>query len=623
MCGLCGFYNITGEETNKISRKNLIGMRDIMVHRGPDDAGMYLSDKFDMGLAHRRLSIIDLTETGHQPMSDETKNYWIVYNGEVYNYKEIREELESIGYIFTSTSDTEVILNSFIEWGPDCLNKFNGMWAFAIWNEDKKELFVSRDRFGVKPFYYWCEKGLFIFASEIKAILKSGIVEATPDNRAIVTFIENKLVDGIENTFFDGIKRLMPAHYMIISKNGVKVKRYWNFKKKDYINKKEGEIIKEFRELFEDSVRLRLRSDVPVGTCLSGGLDSSSIFSIASIMSKNQLKTFSYFSDESSDYDERKFFNTIAEKYNADKHIVKPKGEELFKKLYEIIWHLDEPPFHPGVFPQWHVMELANPHLKVLLNGQGGDELLAGYHNYYAYYLLTLLKKSIKELSITKLLNVFRENSKIKKISGKNFLKEALNFHIKKIIDKKFKKSIIDTTFHLNNKPYEVVDKRRFNGELNNKLYKDFIICALPSYLKYEDKIGMAFSIESRLPFMDYRLFELLFSLPEFYKIHDGWTKYILRKSMGDVLPYEIAWRKDKKGFPTPAKEWFRSSELKEELEGILFDERLSKRKIFNMDILREKFNKHYSGEVDSTADIWKAINLELWFRIFIDNTNN
>lgn len=623
MCGICGFYDLLGK--NRISQDQLLSMRDMMIHRGPDDAGIYLSSDKRVGLAHRRLSIIDLSKAGHQPMCDDTKRFWISYNGEVYNYRELRFELEAKGYKFTSKTDTEVVLKSYVEWGAKCIEKFNGMWAFAIWDNNKKQLFVARDRFGIKPLYYWYEDSLFLFASEIKAILKSSVVDKILNNTSIIIYLESGLVDGIEDTFFKGIKRLMPAHYMMISENNMQVKEYWSLNEERNEKKRnELEDIKRFRELFKDSVKLRLRSDVPIGTCLSGGLDSSSIVATIAEMSDQNIKTFSSYFD-GKEYNESLFFNLVADRYDTDKHIVRPKGDEFIKNLSKIIWFLEEPPRALGVYPQWHVVELAHPHVKVLLDGQGGDEILAGYTPYYEYYLLGRLKDVLKKHSIKGLLNLFREDKLIRNISGENSLKKTLILylahlpflsHFKQTVLRKT--SIIDRDFYSNNVPRKPIHKKLFTNELNNKLYWDVMRDSLPALLKYEDKIGMAFSIETRVPFLDYRLVEFIFSLPEQAKINRGWTKYILRKSIDSILPDEITWRKDKKGFPTPIKEWVRK-DLKEDVEKILFDGRLANRKILNMKMLNQQFDRHCNGEIDLSWEIWRWVCLELWFRIFID----
>ena len=389
MCGIVGFISRTGRY--RIDTPTMVRMRDSMIHRGPDDAGLQIFDESCVALGHRRLSILDLSAAGHQPMSYHER-YWITYNGEVYNYQEIRKELESKGYTFRSETDTEVILAAYVEWGAGCLSRFNGMWAFAIWDAQEKILFCSRDRFGIKPFYYYDDGERFIFASEIRAILASGDVAIEHDRGAIAEYLKTGIVDGIEQTFFHDIKRLKPGRYLKINRTSTQQHVYWQLSSiipKDTFTEQD---IEQFRDLFHDSVRLRMISDVPLGTCLSGGLDSSSIFSVATRLSGRPLNTFSAFFDEGSEYDEREFFECVADKYNAHQHIVNPKGDSLFDLLPKIFWHLEEPSKALGVFPQWHVMELANKEVTVLLDGQGGDEVLGGYDTYFPFRLQELVR---------------------------------------------------------------------------------------------------------------------------------------------------------------------------------------------------------------------------------------
>lgn len=658
MCGIVGFFSRSGQPA--IDADRLKYMRDTMTHRGPDDAGLKMFDEGRAGFAHRRLSIIDLSSAAHEPMQYLGGRYWLTYNGEVYNFLELRSQLEGKGYSFCSASDAEVILAAYAEWGPECVNHFNGMWAFAIWDNEEKELFCSRDRFGIKPFYFYDDGDMFIFASETRAILASGHIDVKPCEKSMATYLKTGVVDGLDETFFDGIFRLKPAHWLVLSEKETKLKQYWQINVSPRDSKISQQDFGEIREIFEDTVRLRLISDVPLGVCLSGGLDSSSIFAVASRVSGRQLKTFSSFFTEDETYDERPFFNIIANKYRADKYTVQPDGSNLMQILPKIIWHLEEPPFAPGVFPQWHVMEMASPLVHVLLDGQGGDELLAGYMHYYRYLLLDMFgssnlagywrerKEALKcGISIPRtgaiieyiipgeignIWNKIRSmpgpiprkirhewsrvrsvlNTCLRRSRGNgNISEQELSVYNKWDIANGERLSRVMPEIPQINWPY-FGDSRSW---LNERLYQDITYAMLPALLKYEDKIGMAFSIEARVPFLDYRLVEKVFSLPPFAKIFNGWTKYVFRRAMNGILPREIQWRRDKKGFPTPFKEWFKSS-LFPHVESYILEAKLVSDGYLDKKKIEHFLQGHCNGVYDLSRHIWLWLSLSFWYEI-------
>lgn len=628
MCGITGIYYIDHRQADP----NLLErMMDPIKHRGPDDRGCYLEGS--LGLGHLRLSIIDLSPAGHQPMSNEDGSAWITYNGEVYNYVELMSELQSAGHLFKSKTDTEVIIHAYEEWGEECLNRFNGMFAFAIWEKKINRLFCARDRFGIKPFYYYFDGKVFLFASEIKALLKSGVVQSKPNNPIIFDYLAYAYLDHTEDTFFEGVKQLMPAHSLILENGRLHIKKWWDlvrgsespFRIRSSASK-DKEYATKFYEILLDSIRLHLRSDVPIGTCLSGGLDSSSIVCIANklMFSNNNVniserqKTFSScFNDHK--YDERKYVHSVLNQTKAEPNFVFLKGEDLFDILSKVIWHQDEPFGSTSIVAQWYVMEEASKKVKVLLDGQGADELLAGYHGYFGGLYSDLLKKFqlfklLKEIIYYKIIHnhfqpyvfsniarAFLPPSLISLIRGK--ISHTIEW-MDESFQKKYKRS------------FGYSDK--FETNLDNQLYSILTKYGLPALLHYEDRNSMAFSIEARVPFLDYRLVEFMFSLSSDQKIRNGTTKIVLRNAMKGILPENVRMRQDKMGFGTPEDVWF-GTILKEKILEIFYSRSFKERGYFNIDGIKKEFEQHYTGKKNISNTIWRWINLELWFRTFFD----
>ena len=409
MCGITGIIYFKPKDCKKFV-KTLKNMTDILNHRGPDDSGFFIansssrkfsnslnrvSGNFDVAFGHRRLSILDLSKKGKQPMSNRNKNLWIIFNGEIYNYLELREELKLKGYKFKTGTDTEVILAAYQEWGTNCFNRFNGMWAIALYDVKNKKVIFSRDRFGVKPFYYFMDKEKIIFGSEIKSILAYPNLNVKPNYKVIYDYLKTGLLDHTNETFFDGIKKLSGSSYAIVDFKSMKISKYWQLKTRGIL----GEPIKSFRDLFTDSINLRLRSDVPVGTCLSGGIDSSSVVCVFNNLlykfkDKNSRrglqKTFSACFNNK-DIDERKYIEECLSKTNAEKNYVFPDSKGLWKDLNDLIYVQEEPFGSTSIYSQYNVMRLANKKVKVLLDGQGSDELLAGYIPYIKSYIISLI----------------------------------------------------------------------------------------------------------------------------------------------------------------------------------------------------------------------------------------
>lgn len=553
MCGISGIINKNGNPVDKESIKKI---NDLVTHRGPDAEGYYFGSSFAFG--HRRLSIIDLSICGNQPMSYKDR-YWIIYNGEVYNYLEIKNELLGLGYSFLSSSDTEVILAAYDKWGWECLKRFNGMWAFAIYDTLKDVIFFSRDRFGIKPLYYADQEDQFIFGSEIKQIL--ALQKTVRANRNVVV---ESLLTSIDNhseyTYFADVFNFPASHYgeYDLKRHTLKISQYYELKINENLNDLPLNIAaQKFKDLFTDSIRLRMRSDVQVGTCLSGGLDSSAISSIASsIYHEKEDKKFIGIHAKSTDTesDESHFAKIVADFLNIDFKIVQPDTEDFLNNMEELVYTQEEPFGSPSMFMGWHVFQKAKTlGCKVMLNGQGGDEVLLGYERYYAAFL-----KSLPYLQRLKEASTITQHSKIslKTLFLHSFYFTNSSLRIRQLKRRSFLLPNIKNSFNF--KTIKASSNSFRNIEKLQLL--EITSVQLPHLLRYEDRNSMRNSIETRLPFLDYRLVEFCISIPLRYKIQNGWTKYLLRLIVENILPTSIVWRKDKKGFEAPEKTWIGSS---------------------------------------------------------------
>ena len=615
MCSIAGYLKLNKKLDKDKFSPDLTEMLDLMKYRGPDDKGIYQDNWISLG--NLRLSILDLGPAGHHPMKGSDGSLIITHNGEIYNYIEIRKELQEKGYTFKTNTDTEVILAAYQEWGEDCVKKFNGMWAFIIWDKKKKKLFVSRDRFGIKPLFYYQDKDIFIFASEIKS-LSPFLKKKEINYPFLYNFIDRQMSYGSNQTLFKDIQFLRPAHNLIIDlKNKAKIKEgcYWQFlpdrfqKKYDYTKP-----IDTFRELLIDSVRLRLRSDVPVGVCLSGGIDSSVITCIISKILKQKVKTFSSIYKQPG-YGEKEFIDEVNKECQTEPTFIYPSADNFFEILKSLIRHHDKPVRMPGTYSQWHVFRCAADKVIVTLDGQGGDELLAGYPYYYPYYLANL----IKNLSIIKYLKTKKEiKERLKRDYNKDILKLLFPWLVK--FKRFFKKSsrwqdqILTKDFILKYKSSPIAKEPKvFSSYLNQELYRTFVTTNLPMLLDNEDRISMAFSLESRIPFLDYRLVEFCFGLGYDKKINGYTTKYILREAFEDILPKKVYQRKDKKGFPTPLEHWFRH-ELKDDLKKIFISKEFAKDNILDAQKIQRIFSEHLTGR-DNSRILWRALVIYFWLK--------
>jgi asparagine synthase (glutamine-hydrolysing) len=571
MCGIAGILHFNHQ---CVELDDLKKMTDTLSHRGPDGEGHWINEKANIGFGHRRLAILDLSKAGHQPMHYANNRYTITFNGEIYNYIELRETLQQKGYQFKSNTDTEVILALYDLKKENCLKDLDGMFAFAIWDEEKQELFCARDRFGEKPFFFSYIGNKLIFASEMKALFEIGVPKTKQIDRyyQYLMYGINEDPNDRSSTFYESVKQLKPSHYFIISKSeNPSQKKYWDIDLSHQIDIPFAEAKIKFRELFEDSIKKRLRSDVPVGSSLSGGLDSSAIvLLIDKIRYKNQVqKTFSA-RFENFDKDEGKYMNYVIEKSNVEAHFVFPSSKSILSNFKKIIYHQEEPIGSLSISAQFEVMKLARENnVIVLQDGQGADEILAGYLGYYDAYFLDLYNNNRKKYNEElKAFNNLRaiEHSKPSldfKWHSKHYKsKKAVGEVLKNIKNPKSSYFLginpdIVRQFKLNKNPLDRAPN------LKQRLYDSLFKRGLSELLRYSDRNSMAHSVEVRLPFLSHKLVEFLFSLPSEYLLKSGWTKYILRKSLEDTLPPEIAWRKDKIGYATPQKEWESDSAFK------------------------------------------------------------
>lgn len=607
-------------------------MRDVITHRGPDEAGIFVDA--NIGLGHRRLSIVDVA-SGHQPMTNEDGSLQIIYNGEVYNHADYRDDLEARGHVYRTHCDTETILHLYEEHGDACVNFLRGMFAFAIWDGKKKELFIARDRLGVKPLYYFhADDGSLYFGSEIKTIFQASDLKPEINFHALPDYLANHATSG-EETLYKGVKRLLPGHTLLWRDGAVEIKKYWDvsFAKTADQTRSDKDFIAEWYELFRTSVRLRLMADVPLGMFLSGGIDSSAIAAVMSGMVDEPIKTFSVAFAER-EANELAYARIVAEAYKTNHHEVVVSPEEFFNALPKLVWHEDEPLAHPSSVALYFVSLLASQHVKVVLTGEGSDELLAGYGRYRKTILNLSLGKHYWNLTPDLLRGAVSSGikglptSRMRQKLLRSFLGVAPD--IESIYFDNF--AVFPLAMQadlLSNEAIEQIGRidpyagvRTALAEtdaqslLDRLLYTD-IKTYLHELLMKQDQMSMATSVESRVPFLDHKLVEFTCSLPERLKLRGGTTKYILRESMKGVLPEAILSR-SKMGFPVPIAAWFRGA-YRSVIDEYVLSERAMSRGLFNGDFVRELVNRHQSGAENHDERLWALVNFEIWQRQFFD----
>ena len=619
MCGICGF--------NWSDRSLVDDMADIMTHRGPDQQGSFVDDGISLG--HSRLSIIDLSDRGNQPMGNEDGSIQIVYNGEIYNFKELRDILEKHGHNFVSSTDTEVIVHAYEEWGVECVKRFRGMFAFAIWDSNKKQLFLARDRIGIKPLYYYFDSGEFMFASEIKAILLNPAVKREVNPKSLYYFMGYEYVPT-PFTLFNGIKKLPPAHTLLFQNNKIKLTRYWDL----YFSTAEGNesyLSDEIYNLLQESVLLRLISDVPLGAFLSGGIDSSAIVGLMSQMRDEPVKTFTIgYEDES--YSELEYARQVADLFGTDHKeiIVDPNSVEYFDKT---VWYLDEPMTDPSLIPEYIFCREAKKYVTVCLSGAGGDEAFLGYDRFVASkmdHFYRIIPEILRKNFISKIVDMLPPQPQKKGainvvkrfIDGSNLPLEGQHMRWQYFSSKNDEKLLYKGTLrHMseNIDPFEHINKYYLTCNLNDQVareqYMEINSFLVDNVLVKADRMGMANALEVRVPYLDHNFLELCATIPGSMKLKGLTTKYIFKKSMLRLLPKDIVYRK-KHGFSFPIKNWLRN-ELKEYMRDMLNNSEII-RENFDLYYLNKLVEQHLRGTQNHSHRLWALMNLELWHRIFI-----
>lgn len=602
MCGIAGIIDkLTQKNTEQktVLQQRVKKMTDALAHRGPDGEGCWINNSGNVCIGHRRLAVIDLSANAAQPMHFDpampfetaSPRYTITYNGEIYNYVEIKEELYKNGYRFKSHSDTEVILAAYDFWKESCLQQFDGMFAFAIWDAEEQVLFAARDRFGEKPFYLYCDNMQFVFSSEMKAMWAIGI-EKKVDEKMLLNYLALGYLQNAndkEQTFFENIYSLPPGHFLHFKTNvfDYSVHPWWEIDKQKTISITAEKAIDRFTELFTTSVKRRLRSDVPVGTSLSGGLDSSAVAATINGIWKKSKKLIAFSAVfPGFERDESAYIKSVTEDLKLENFIVAPNAGDLVSVFEKLCYYQEEPFQSASIYAQYKVFELAKQHnVKVLLDGQGADETLAGYNRYIHWYLQQLVsRKRFKALVKEK--KTFRENKIPFEWNVKNYLATYLPAHAAIHLEKNEYQKIAKHPF-IRRDFIRSMQGRELEGifkpvvtKLNDILHFHTTLLGLEELLRFADRNSMANSREVRLPFLNHELVEFIFSLPADFKIHDGATKWILRKAMEKQLPDSIVWRKDKVGFEPPQKLWMEDVQVQEYIQE-------SKRKLVNNRILK------------------------------------
>ncbi len=625
---MCGFVGIINKDS-PVDDHQLKKMAAAIHHRGPDDEGSY-QDR-NLGFYHKRLSIID-PKLGKQPM--ETERYCIVFNGEIYNYIELRSDLKAKGHKFRTNSDTEVIIRLYEEYGTDSINLLNGMFAFLLFDKPRQQIIAARDHFGIKPLYYYQQDDHFIFASEIKAILQHPDIQPEVNRSSLSDYLTFQFVLG-EETLFRDIKKFIPGSYMVINLNSFThhTVSYWtpNFSIDRFHT--EEYFVHHLRELIKESIGIQLRSDVNLGMYLSGGIDSSLVTGIASHLLNRSLPVFSGAFREGPEFSELEYIRDVVMKNKATSNVVYPTGEDFVQLMPKLIYHMDEPVAGPGLFPQYMVSQLASKQVKVVLGGQGGDEIFGGYARYVVAYLEQALKGAINGNTdegehivslkniIPNLRSIEKYQPMLKKFWGQGVF-ESMDRRYFHLIDRMNGSTSFYTSEFLSEYSREEIFKRfqtLFNNPNTlsyfNKMTHFDMFGSLPALLHVEDRMSMAVSIESRVPLLDRRIVDLVAQMPPAMKFKGGKMKHTLLKSVGDYLPESILQRKDKMGFPVPLHLWAKK-EAREFIADTLLSHKSRQRRIFKTDQVEQII----SNEQPFGRQLWGMLSLELWFQTFIDN---
>jgi asparagine synthase (glutamine-hydrolysing) len=597
MCGIAGFWGPPDPEL-------LQAMNACIRHRGPDDDGFLAHPCASLGM--RRLAIIDI-EGGQQPIGNEDGRIQCVYNGEVYNYRELREELEAAGHKFKTKSDTEVIVHGYEEWGPECFARFNGMWAVALLDDRNggPKLLLARDHFGIKPLYHARVGDRLLWGSEVKSLLQERRFKTAPSGQRIHDYLSAGFHDHVPDTFFEGIRALPAATYAIVDGSSISEHAYW----RPELSETGSSDPEEFRALFEKAVERRLVAEVPVGTCLSGGLDSSTIVCFMSnllhkhvpdaVSMGDHLKTFSAVFD-GDPIDEHRYIDIVLAATGAESHLIHPKAAEFLEEIDEVVWHQEEPMVSTGPYAQWCVMRKAHEEVTVLLDGQGGDELLAGYVPYQFVYLRQLLRERDYRRFAEE---GWAARDVLWPLLRRRLADRGKRFPAAQLVRQDFRASV------------EPARDPRVQDDLKRRLLQDLTTFSLPSLLRYEDRNSMAFSIESRVPYLDQELVKWILKLPPKAIIDRGWSRAILREGLDGTLPDRIRLRRWKVGFTTPEFRWLRAERAW--IQGLLRSPLYCSRPYWDGLGVAEAFDAVCEDRLEEHPFIWRTVNLEVWLRTF------
>jgi len=622
MCGICGQFNFSGKP---VSQSTVEAMMVTIRHRGPDSAGHFV--RGPVGLGHLRLSIIDLSEAGSQPMSASNGAFWIVFNGEIYNYAELKRELEQRGESFRSTSDTEVLLRLYERMGPACLEKLEGMFAFAIWDDSAQELFLARDRIGIKPLYYYLDDQRIVFGSEIKAILACPEVPRAVNPAGLVNYITfgHSIAP---DTIYKGIKKLLPGHYLQCTTQSARISKYWDIQESAASPVSEADAIQQIRLHLQTAVTSHMVSDVSVGAFLSGGIDSSAVVAFMSRASSQPVKTFAMGFDIGGYYNELEDARLIARRFATDHHEKIITNVDVESLIQRLVYHYDEPFFDAANLPTLIMSEFARQHVKVVLSGEGGDEIFGGYRRYYAQLASRYLHFLAPCAHLLGGDNVVPRTPRFRRlrkaVEVMSIGDEALRYgNWLATFTEDAKAELLEPSVRSMTDHFDAYDSYRlyYNrfprfDTVNRMLYTDLKAWLPDTYLEKIDKATMAVSLEGRVPFLDHRLVEYAFRLPGRWKVRGKTTKYLLKKALEGVLPASTL-HKPKHGFAVPVDEWFRGR-LKNFASDVLLDHSAQRSGYFNLSAVEKLLREHTSGKRNFGIHIWALMNFELWHRRFM-----
>jgi asparagine synthase (glutamine-hydrolysing) len=616
---MCGFAAVVSLDGAPIDADRVARMANVLAHRGPDDSGVLIDGT--VGLGFRRLSILDLSPSGHQPMSTEDGQVAVVFNGEIYNFVELREELEGLGHRFRSSGDTEVLLRAYLEWGSQCLARFNGMWAFAIYDKRRGVVFGARDRFGMKPLYRCATKGHFLLASEIKSIRASGLIASAINWSTAARFLLENRLDETNETFYDGIEHVAPGTAFEVDLRGTRREwRYWSLESPDRAAAADAPA--RFAELFEDAVRVHMRSDVPVGVHLSGGLDSTSIICATARVRREQgatepLLAFCY---QAPEFDEGTYISDTVRQTGATLVNLRTSARSLWDDLTRMLWYQDEPVHSMTAVIGYQLMRLAAQHgVKVVLNGQGADETIGGYDSYFRDYWYTLVRRGHLRDAWSQVSEYARTHRGSRPLLVRRLARHLVRSELRSLglyramsQSARVRRLRANSWFEDSLRQQLPLDEADPGVDLMSSLRHGVTVAPLPLYLRVEDRNAMAHSVEARLPFLDHRVVSFLFGLKPEWHLRGQWNKFVLRESMRGRIPESVRSRVDKMGFPHPGRRWF-GNELREPLLDILHSRPTRERGIYNTKAILRDAERHRRGQLDVASALFNVAAFETW----------